>query len=44
MAGQSVGMVNAIQPVAEILEELKAQAIGALRARGRPPGGAARAE
>ncbi len=34
MAGQSVGMVTAIQPVAEILQELKAQAIAALMARG----------
>jgi enoyl-[acyl-carrier protein] reductase II len=33
MAGQSVGMVSAIQPVAEILEELKAQAVTALVAR-----------
>jgi enoyl-[acyl-carrier protein] reductase II len=34
MAGQSVGMVTAIQPVAEILSELKAQAVAALVARG----------
>jgi enoyl-[acyl-carrier protein] reductase II len=33
MAGQSVGMVTEIQPVAEILRELKAQAIAALMAR-----------
>jgi len=33
MAGQSVGMVTAIQPVAEILEELKAQAVAALATR-----------
>lgn len=33
MAGQSVGMVTAIQPVADILAELKAQAIAALVAR-----------
>ncbi len=33
MAGQSVGMVTAIQPVANILADLKAQAIQALRAR-----------
>ncbi len=33
MAGQSVGMVTAIQPVAEILAELRAQAIAALVAR-----------
>ncbi|HQT64717.1 MAG: 2-nitropropane dioxygenase [Acidocella sp. 20-57-95] len=33
MAGQSVGMVSAIQPVAEILAELKAQAVAALAAR-----------
>ncbi len=33
MAGQSVGMVTAIQPVKEILEELRAQAIAALVAR-----------
>jgi enoyl-[acyl-carrier protein] reductase II len=34
MAGQSVGMVTSIQPVAEILAELKAQAVAALVARG----------
>jgi enoyl-[acyl-carrier protein] reductase II len=33
MAGQSVGMVTAIQPVAEIIAELNAQAIAALAAR-----------
>lgn len=33
MAGQSVGMVNAIQPVAEILQELRAQAVAALEAK-----------
>jgi enoyl-[acyl-carrier protein] reductase II len=33
MAGQSVGMVTAIQSVAEILAELKAQAVAALVAR-----------
>ena len=33
MAGQSVGMVTSIQSVAEILQELKAQAIAALMAR-----------
>ncbi|HVE20731.1 MAG TPA: nitronate monooxygenase [Acidocella sp.] len=33
MAGQSVGMVTAIQPVADILAELKAQAVAALVAR-----------
>jgi len=33
MAGQSVGMVAAIQSVPEILQELKAQAIAALEAR-----------
>jgi enoyl-[acyl-carrier protein] reductase II len=33
MAGQSVGMVTSIQPVLEILQELKAQAIAALEAR-----------
>jgi enoyl-[acyl-carrier protein] reductase II len=33
MAGQSVGMVTAIQPVADILAELKAQAIATLVAR-----------
>jgi enoyl-[acyl-carrier protein] reductase II len=34
MAGQSVGMVTEIQPVAAILAELKAQAVAALVARG----------
>jgi enoyl-[acyl-carrier protein] reductase II len=33
MAGQSVGMVTAVQSVAEILAELKAQAVSALVAR-----------
>jgi enoyl-[acyl-carrier protein] reductase II len=33
MAGQSVGMVTSIQSVAEILDELKAQAVAALVAR-----------
>jgi enoyl-[acyl-carrier protein] reductase II len=33
MAGQSVGMVTSIQPVAEILAELLAQAEAALAAR-----------
>ena len=33
MAGQSVGMVTEIQPVAEILAELRAQAVAALAAR-----------
>jgi enoyl-[acyl-carrier protein] reductase II len=33
MAGQSVGMVTAIQSVAEILQELRGQAVAALRAR-----------
>jgi enoyl-[acyl-carrier protein] reductase II len=33
MAGQSVGMVTSVQSVAEILQELKAQAIAALIAR-----------
>jgi enoyl-[acyl-carrier protein] reductase II len=33
MAGQSVGMVTSIQPVAEIIEELVDQAIAALAAR-----------
>jgi enoyl-[acyl-carrier protein] reductase II len=33
MAGQSVGMVTTIQPVAEILAELRAQALAALTAR-----------
>ncbi|WP_297443950.1 nitronate monooxygenase family protein [Acidocella sp.] len=34
MAGQSVGMVTAVQPVADILAALKAQALAALEARG----------
>lgn len=34
MAGQSVGMVTAIQPVAEVIENLRAKAIAALVARG----------
>jgi enoyl-[acyl-carrier protein] reductase II len=33
MAGQSVGMVTRIQPVAEIIEELIGQAVAALAAR-----------
>ena len=33
MAGQSVGMVQAIQPVAEIMDELEAQAVVALARR-----------
>jgi enoyl-[acyl-carrier protein] reductase II len=33
MAGQSVGMITEILPVAEILAQLKAQAVGALAAR-----------
>jgi enoyl-[acyl-carrier protein] reductase II len=33
MAGQSVGMVTSIQPVAEIIRELIGQAVGALAAR-----------
>ena len=36
MAGQSVGMVTAEQPVAAILAELAEQAVAALMARGRP--------
>ena len=36
MAGQSVGMVTAVQPVAEIIAELVAQAGAALSARYRP--------
>jgi enoyl-[acyl-carrier protein] reductase II len=35
MAGQSVGMVNSIQSVANILAELKEQAVAALLARGQ---------
>lgn len=34
MAGQSVGMVTAVQPVADILAALQAQAVAALVARG----------
>ena len=34
MAGQSVGMVTSVQPVAEIIQELVGQAAGALAARG----------
>ena len=34
MAGQSVGMVEAVQPVAEIIEDLVAQAAAAVAARG----------
>ena len=33
MAGQSVGMVTSIQPVASIIQELIDQAVGALTAR-----------
>jgi enoyl-[acyl-carrier protein] reductase II len=33
MAGQSVGMVTSVQNVADILAELKAQAVAALVAR-----------
>ena len=33
MAGQSVGMVTSVQPVAEIIAELRGQAAAALRAR-----------
>jgi enoyl-[acyl-carrier protein] reductase II len=33
MAGQSVGMVSSIQPVVEILAELRDQAVAALLAR-----------
>ena len=39
MAGQSVGMVTSVQPVAEILAELKAQAVAALAARLRQEDG-----
>jgi enoyl-[acyl-carrier protein] reductase II len=35
MAGQSVGMVTKVQPVAEIIQELVDQANGALIARGQ---------
>jgi enoyl-[acyl-carrier protein] reductase II len=34
MAGQSVGMVHSVQPVAEIIAELVGQAVAALAARG----------
>jgi enoyl-[acyl-carrier protein] reductase II len=34
MAGQSVGMVTAVQPVAAIIEELVDQAVAALMTRG----------
>ncbi len=34
MAGQSVGMVASVQPVADIIDELVAQAVAALAARG----------
>jgi enoyl-[acyl-carrier protein] reductase II len=34
MAGQSVGMVRSVQPTAEIIEELVAQAVAAIAARG----------
>ncbi|WP_428489260.1 NAD(P)H-dependent flavin oxidoreductase [Rhodopila sp.] len=34
MAGQSVGMVTSVQPVAEIIQELVGQAVAALAARG----------
>jgi enoyl-[acyl-carrier protein] reductase II len=33
MAGQSVGMVTSIQPVAEIIQELIGQTVAALEAR-----------
>lgn len=33
MAGQSVGTVTSVQPVAEIIQELIGQAVGALAAR-----------
>ena len=36
MAGQSVGMVQAVQPAAEIIEDLVAQAAAAIAARGHP--------
>jgi len=39
MAGQSVGMVSAVQPVAEILAELVDQAVTALMARHPHPAG-----
>jgi enoyl-[acyl-carrier protein] reductase II len=35
MSGQSVGMVTEIQSVADILRELRAQAVAALRVRSR---------
>jgi lipid-binding SYLF domain-containing protein len=34
MAGQSVGLVTGVQPVAGIIEELTDQAVTALAARG----------
>jgi NAD(P)H-dependent flavin oxidoreductase YrpB (nitropropane dioxygenase family) len=34
MAGQSVGLVNSVQPVAQIIEELTEQAVTALSLRG----------
>lgn len=37
MAGQSVGMVAAVQPIAEIMAELVEQMVGALLARQFPP-------
>ena len=40
MAGQSVGMVTAEQPIAEIIAELVGQACAALAARGGPARGA----
>ncbi|MDE2517369.1 MAG: nitronate monooxygenase [Rhodospirillales bacterium] len=41
MAGQSVGMVTAEQPIAEIIAALRAEAEAALIARTHPPGGEA---
>ena len=41
MAGQSVGMVTGIQPVAEIIQELISQAVGGLATRAGPNGGSA---
>ncbi len=40
MAGQSVGMVTAIQPIREILEELVEQAVRTLTVRDAPPSAA----
>lgn len=37
MAGQSVGMVNAVQPMADIMEELVSQAVQAIMDRHQPP-------